>query len=61
MKLTTEQEMELIEEYKKELICPKCEGYLVNKDYKINKRNLILVVIASLCAFALGVFMRSGL
>ncbi len=61
MKLTTDQEMELIRKYKKELVCPKCERDLVNVDYIINKRTLFLVVIFSLCAFVIGISIRVGL
>lgn len=36
MKLTIDQEIELIEKYKADLICPNCQEELMNKDYKKN-------------------------
>ena len=40
IKLTQEQEIELIHQYRDELICPKCQADLIHKDYLINRNSL---------------------
>ena len=50
-----EKDMEVLNRYKKELICPICQEELENKDYKINRRTFHLVLIAIITSFIMGV------
>ena len=53
--MKTEEEMEVLEKYRKELICPICQSELVNKDYKINKRTFYQFLIIMILSFIAGV------
>lgn len=51
MELPIELEEEIMEKYKEELVCPKCQSELIHKDYIIN-RNTIIKLMAG---YLLGV------
>lgn len=54
MELTEKQQLEILEKYKEELICPICQKELVHKDYEINKKTLIYFSVILLMGLITG-------
>lgn len=54
MKNEIDKEMEVLRKYKETLICPICQSDLVSKDYKVNKRSILILTSCTIGGIIIG-------